>query len=260
MADPYALDPEDVLEPDAVDEYERIQGVVRDDLIRLHTNLEMLNQMREFRWDLFQGPTGFFQMIRGTLVNHSIVIAYRAWSDYGRGGDNITLQNLRNLVMTSIREEYREAVQDRLREVEPGPRLERVVEGMETIRNRRVGHAGEDWHFDEETRREATVTLNELEELWRRLGEFYNALNFGAQQMFVTIELYAGDDGTGGDLGYLLQLVAENSNVVAFFDEDPEIWRRLFGEKLSEDDLREVNRVRERANLEPIPLAFLASD
>lgn len=116
-------------------------------------------------------------------------------------------------------------VQDRLREVQHGPRLERVVERMETIRNHRVGHADEDRHFDEEARREAAVTLGELEELWRRLGEFYHALNFGAQQMFVTIELYAGDDGTGGDLGYLLQLVAENGNVVACFDENPEVWR-----------------------------------
>ena len=71
------------------------------------------------------------------------------------------------------------------------------------------------------------VVRRELQDVARALGRYYNAMSFGAEQLFVPIQFYSKDDSWwGGDLGYVLDRIALGSKWFTAPRDHPEFFRR----------------------------------
>lgn len=117
MSNPYQYQPEEVLIPEFLAEYEQIRGDLFESLVFLHTNLQLIEQILDFRWQFYQGPSALFTFFAQNLYEYSVVITHRVWND--QSNDAVTIKRFRNLVEKNIKDEFRHAFHIHLRELRP---------------------------------------------------------------------------------------------------------------------------------------------
>lgn len=239
---------EDALRETALDEYKNLIEVLEGSLVYLNTNLAILKQLSTFRSDLFLGMTNaFLYFCWQNMYQYSVLICRRLWND----SNGIDLKTLQSFVFENIKCEYKLLLQDRLRALKPEQKnFNRIFAKILKVRNVRLAHLDAKFHI-EPTEKIAGVKASELNEAAEFLGKFFNCFGFDTTHTFVLIEL---DSQGTNDLSYILDLLALNSDIIKFYDDDRfrRHWEQLYRPNLELSDIEEINTIRRRHGLEDI--------
>src|SRR3989304_5550290 len=100
------LQPSQVLEPCNYDAYEKHHRAIWNQLVRLNSNLFILDKLLGFPASLFLGPerTVFFRLVEASLVESSVLIISKLAQDDDL--DTLTMPRFKNWLRRSIRGEY----------------------------------------------------------------------------------------------------------------------------------------------------------
>ena len=242
------LRPNDVVRPSLLAQYTEKMGIFSDDLTIAHTNLGILRQMREFDAELFGAPTAFMTLLHINLTDQILLILTRLWKDER---SIVRLDKFSDwLKNTATRPEHREAVATAIAQAWPSPEVCEAIERCRKIRHARIAHQSGRLPL-----RTALVLVSqeEVEFAAKVLGQLYNAMNFGTSEDLVFIEFQAREgQWADGDFGYVLDRIALGSTWLSLPFEHLDLWRRL-RERLNEDQVAAINKVRKRHNLPPLP-------
>lgn len=239
---------EDLFQPEALKAYNQESKVLWTSLTHLHTNLRMLRQLGEYRTEFFEVPRAFVYLLAVNLLQYSVIIVHRLWSD--RGKNRLTLKRFRHHVEGWVRSEYREALLARVAGVIPPENHEQILARVEAARHKRLAHLDGRYHLSRITAA-TEVTIEELDRVASWLGRVFNALTAEEHHTYVVIEM-VGEQPWEGELGYVLETLAARSRWVESWDRWPEYWRQTLRPQLSTEDLEDINRVRKAAGLDPV--------
>src|SRR5438876_9085581 len=93
--------------------YETEAGVLRDDLIYLHTNLSLISQLNDFDAKLFEAPAALLDYLGHCLLTECILICTRLWKD--KRSKSLTLDRFAVwLLDPGVRPQFRSELQRRL--------------------------------------------------------------------------------------------------------------------------------------------------
>ncbi|MCP4680279.1 MAG: hypothetical protein GY854_33265 [Deltaproteobacteria bacterium] len=224
-------------------------SIFRDELVYLHTNLSLLRQIKDFDFLLF--PTGgtFFRFVARNLATQSVLIVTRLWGDTSKKG--LTLDRFRKWLTRSVRRSYLQELEMLLDSVRPDQRIEKLIRDLRNIRHADLAHLDERVKLGFETP-PTPVKLEDLQQVAESLGLIYNSTNFGAETFLVLINLQAPSGRSyEGQLGYILDLLALNSKWFRIAEQDSHLWSE-YRAKLSAEDLKKLNALRERHGIAPL--------
>jgi hypothetical protein len=111
----------------------------RDQLLELHTNTYLLEQILFFPIKLFVGPDAFF--FRQVIINFfdmSVLIIVKLTKDQGPGV--YTLESFKNKVRQSVKPEYQTSFQERLRTQRFDQRTRALFEKAKRLRDQQIAH------------------------------------------------------------------------------------------------------------------------
>jgi hypothetical protein len=237
--------PEQVLRPEGLDEYRQGAEVLSEQLVYLHSNVALLEQMSRFPMRFYDAPEALLEFLAANLFEYSLVIVHRIWHDTDQ--DSFTLRRWRDFTAQAIKPEYSDALHKRLRQVRVAEEHDMVLEKIKSLRNRCLAHVDRQFHFEPD-QRDGPVTLSDLRSVASRLGDIYNALSFGSQTHFVLVQFSTGTENGwhGGEFGHVLDLIAFSSRYITAYDEDRSFWFRHFYPDLDADDVKALNKLRRR--------------
>jgi len=239
---------EDVVGADCLLRYRQLQEIVNAKLVRLNAITTLIGQLYKPRKFGTAGPpNAFFAFFSSTTFHYGIILAHRLWND--QSADVVTLKTLRNYVVTNSRPMWTPALREALRRVRLSPEEQKTLKRIAGLRNRVLAHTQDPRHFDPD-RAAGQVSAMDLRQVAEQFGRIYNAVNIGAESLFVPVNFW--DDQS--ELEYILDLVTAAARESTIFDDEPGYWRRHVRPKLSRADLIELNRAREIAGKPPLPL------
>lgn len=278
MPDPFRLDASRVLDAGAAEGYEAAVRALSRALIYLHVDLRLLEQLRNFRWDLHGGSRALFGFLFHNLLERSVDIARRMWGEPGAGGRRadpgeagpgarsegpegggrpgpVTLRRLRRLVLDGVKPEHEAAVRARLDSIDADAALRDAFRRIDALRDTRDPHDTVGYAFDPEAVQKLGAVLRELRTAAELLGALYNALTFGPARLFDPAGLEPNWlSQRTGDLGHLLDLLVLHGRWSEAYDHEPELWEENYRELLDVEDLKAINRIRLRFGRAGIPL------
>ncbi len=240
----------DVLNDRYLEQYRRDSGVLRDELVYLHSNLRLLSQLRQFPVSLFEAPQALFWFLIKNLTTECALICCRVWKDKPKRA--LTLNRLAKwLTERAIRPQYRDELTARLESARVPDSVESTIDSLRSVRHASIAHL--DYQGIGALKSSPQpVSFQELRAAGEALGAFFNALSFGSQQLFVVVQFYSQDDAWfEGDLGYVLDRIALGSSWFTAPEKHPAFWRVL-RQRLDAEQLREINGVRTRHGLPPL--------
>lgn len=243
------LTPDEIVKPSLLARYTQHMGIFSDDLTIAHTNLSVLRQMREFDAELFGAPAALMTLLYMNFVDQILLILARLWKDKSR--DTVRLDKFSDWLKNSaVLPEHRAAVEAALIQAWPSRETCKTIERCREIRHARLAHQRGTLPLHG---RLVLVTLDEIEEAAWALGMLYEAMNFGTSQDLVFLEFQAREgEWAEGDFGYVLDRIAAGSRWLSFPPDCPELWLQL-RQRLSEHQIAEINKVRARHDLPPLP-------
>jgi len=244
----FRMMPDDIIQPSLLTEYNRKMDVFSDDLTIAHTNLSILRQIRNFDADLFEVPTALLPFLSTNLIDQVLLILTRLWGDKTHGV--MTMDKFATwLREKGVRPEYRHSVASTIDQAMPPSDLCDAIARCRKIRHARVAHLSAQLRLRTTP---VSVRQEEVECAAKALGDFYNAMNFGATMEFVPVEFQCDDQSYyEGDFGYVLDRIALGSKWFFLPERHPDRWphhRRT----LTEEQLAKINEVRRRYNMAPI--------
>ena len=239
--------PEEVLQPSRLAEYQRKMRIFADELVYLHTNLSLLQQIADFDFTLFQAPVTLFAYVRRNLISQCVLIVTRLWGDKQK--HVLTLDDLGAWLPDAVKRPYMNDVRETLRVAHPSQRVIDLIDGLRRIRHADVAHLGRDVKLGLKTQ-PTPIKLEEVQEIATCLGDYYNSVNFGAEMMFVLVQLETrSGEYHESELGYVFDRIALGSKWFEIHRKHPDLWPE-YKAKLSSDQLDEINAVamRQRQN------------
>ena len=236
--------PEAVLNERHLSQYQRDSSVLNDDLVYLHSNLQLITQLGEFDAELFEAPTALFWYLGNLLITDCGMVCARIWKDKARG--TLTLNRFAEWVLDpAIRPQYREALKLRLKKAALSPEAEEIVESLRDIRHARLGHIDHSVIAGLKTEPKS-VPLESIKTLAQSFASFFNALTFGTVHEFVLVQFYAASgDWHKADLGYVLDRIALGSKWFGDVDQYPGLWR-IMRDRVNPEQLNRINAIRTR--------------
>ena len=226
--DAHELDAKEALKKSAHDYYERGMAFFYSELVTLNVNLFIMDKIAEFRFDLFTGieQRTFFSMVFQNFFYASLLTITRVAAD--QGGDLFTLPRFKNRIRQSVKPEYHNLLDDRLRQAKFDKRIQKLLEKAKEYRTQRVAHVLEEVVLgnDKKTR----VIYSDLKELRDQLNDLLDALSFNVHHMMLPVQ-YSEDvihpKGTDRrpDIERILDSIAEKSPILNMPEQHPHRWR-----------------------------------
>ena len=244
------LNPNEVVNPSFLEEYEKQIGIFKDDLIYLHTNLNFIRQINEFDHELFQSPIGLWQYLTNGFFTYSLLIICRLWADSNK--KTITLDKFaKQLLKRGIKPIYRKELKERINEATPEQEKKENIEGMRKIRHARIAHISRKVQLNLTTPPKP-VPFENIISAADFLGNYFNAMSFGTTWHFVPLNfLSEPSKWHEGDLGYLLDKIALDSKWFELPEKHPDLWTKL-RKSLTKEQMDKINEVRLRYRMNPL--------
>lgn len=251
---PYQEESRDVLR-DHHDEYLREYRGLRDDLRQVNANLAALRTIQRFPLEFYRGHEEFLSHhLPVALYEHTVTVLWRSWQDYQER--NVTLPGLRDRVLEWIWPASQIAVRRALERTEPSDDDRRILNQLNLLRNKRVGHADLKLHRGTFALK-GWPSLQELEQVTQRLGRMLHALSFPAGDQYQTPEVEL-------EVMRLLDSIAVGHELSLAYDQSGSDWLDIADSlRLQpgwEDFLCELNASRSRHGLRPIQIGLLPGE
>lgn len=248
------LSPVEALKEESFEYYDKGMQFLSGELVFLNVNIFIIDKIIKFRFDLFSARDQwfFFRMVFRNFFYASLLIITKLAAD--QGGDLLTLPRFKNRVRQSIKPEYLDQLDDRLRQAKFDKKTQTLLEKARSLRTQKVAHAIEDFALGNE--KETRVLYSELKELRDQLNELLDALSFNVHYMMLPIQ-YSPDinhpEGSDPrpDIERILDAIAKSSILLNMPEEHPDRWQYR-RKHLKEDDIQVINTYRQNFGLEQI--------
>jgi len=240
------IDAKDVLDKSELAYYERGMEFFYSELVHLNINLFIMDKIADFRFDLFTtiNQTTFFNMVFRNFFYSSLLIITRIAAD--QGSDVFTLPRFKNRIRQSSKQEYRELIDNRLREVKFDIGIQKLLEKTKNFRNQSVAHLLEEVVFgNKETTK---VFYSDLKKLRDQLNDLLDAISFNVDHMMLPVH-YSADvihpkhSDSRPDIERILDSIAEKSELLTMPEKQPQGWK-IHKKRLKKEDLDIINHYR----------------
>lgn len=250
VIDYYQLKPETAINKRSFKKYTVQIEVFRNELVRLHSNLSLLNQLIEFDVTFFHGPRALISYLTQILMTDCVLICTRIWKDKPR--KSLTLDKFKDWFLKSaIRPEYREIAINQLNLVCPNEKVEGILDSLRGIRHARLAHLDPEM-IGGLSDLGAPVSLVEIREVADSLGEIYQAMNLGAHSLLVSIEFIRLNGGLyEGELGDTLARIAVASIWFRDSGDQKGYWDFLMSD-VTPEQLEKISEVRKHFGMHPL--------
>lgn len=245
---------EDVLNSENLDEYQRAILFFRNQLLDLHTNVYLLEQILSFPIGLFVGPDAFF--FRQVIINFfdmSVLIIMKLTKDQGQGV--YTLGSFKNKVRQFVKSEYRASFQERVRTQRLNQRKERLLEKTKRLRDQQIAHAlVHDYITTGTTPEHEPLSFSELKTLKDELTALFRVLSFNSFYSLLPGSYNSGVSSNSGDISDIEQFldgIARNSYILNLPERDSILWQSLRS-TYSDGRIKQINHYRRKFGLKEV--------
>jgi hypothetical protein len=239
------LTPEDLFgDGDSRNEYLRGTNFFFNELVRLNTNIAIVEQVIQFPFELFfiETPT-FFRYVIANFMDMSLIIITRLATDNGK--DVYTLRWFKNRVVRKlIKPEYKELFQNALKEAKFDKRTHDLLEQARRLRSKYIAHLSR-----EPDPTIPPIDFEDLKILRDRLNSLLEALTPNRAHLFLPFPYYSKvKNRSKSDIEEILDRMAETSHILHMPEKNPVIWRNYY-EQLTESEIGQFNFYRKKFGL-----------
>jgi hypothetical protein len=235
------LTPEDLFDDgEPRNEYLRGTNFFFNELVRLNTNIAIVEQVIQFPFELFflETPT-FFRYVIANFLDMSLLIITRLATDSGK--DVYTLPHFKNRVMEElVKPEYKEAFQNALKQAKFDKRTHDLLEQARKLRTEYVAHLSR--QPDPTT---SPIDFEDLKILRDQLNSLLEALTPDRAHLFTPIQYY---NRSKSDIEAILDSLAKTSNILHMPEENPVVWQIQY-KRLTESEVSQFNIYRKKFGL-----------
>lgn len=241
----------DVLKESGLREYETGMNFFYSELVELNTITYLAEQIIQFPFDLFTHSDNviFFTIVMGSLHDSAVLIITRLATD--QAGDLFTLSRFKNKVRESVKPEFKDAFDARLRNAHFDKEVKSLFDKAKDLRKHRIAHTTQD--FISGSVKLSRPNIAELKELRDALNSLLDALSFNVRHMMLPIPydprvIHPVGSNHKTDIEEILDCIAKNSHMLNMPENNPRRWhyRRA---KLNEDKLKILNQYRRKFDL-----------
>lgn len=245
------VDAEAMLVENAVTEYEEGMGFFYSELIDLNVNIYILDRIAEFPFDLFVAPDDriFWDLVIRNFFNAGVLTITRLATD--NAVDLHTLISFKNRVRELVKPEYKQALDDRLRQARFDRETHALLERARQLRVSRIAHTRKG--RASEVAETPRIDFTGLKSLRDALNSLLDALSFNVEYRMLPIPydpqvIHPAGSDTRTDIEKILDSLARDSYFLNMPERNPERWRHRRG-VTSEEKLRQLNYYRRKFNL-----------
>jgi len=245
--------PQDLLEPTWLATYEQNIDVLHQQLVRLNSNIFILDKILPFPFGLFKPyPRLFWNRVINALFETCILALWRIAVDSSDVG--LTLRHLKNEIFQHFCEdEYKQ----HFAKVLKSTRIEESVSALEpkitTLRHDYIAHFNLAANISPtpEQNEQRVLLFSELTSYRDAVNSFFDLLCFARKKLLLPLGyhpdvIHPGD--ARSDIEQLLDCVARESIVLNLPEENPQHWE-AFRKNLSEADVKKLNQYRAKFGL-----------
>lgn len=245
------LSAKDVLIESGLGEYETGMEHFYSEFVELNTIIYLAEKIVDFPFELFTHPdkTIFFTVVMRSLHDSAMLTITKVATD--QAGDLYTLPQFKNSVRDSIKPEFKDALDMRLRTARFDKGVKSLLEKARELRVHRIAHTTRD--FISGSIELSRPNISELRELRDALNTLLDALSFNVGHMMLPIPYDPNVSHPVGsnhktDIEEILDCIARDSHMLNLPEKKPERWsyRRA---RLNEDKLKILNQYRRKFNL-----------
>lgn len=247
--------PEELIDSAWLDDYEGQITAVWWELVRLSSDIFILEKIEAFSFELFQPVREpFWVLVSRGLFDSSVMTVWKLAFDRHRNA--ITLPRLRNGIMEHLQsEEYRSRLRDVLRSVNFDGSLASLERRIRDIRNKMLAHVDFEVHTHSDPLQVEALSLrlSELVQLQTTIHSLFRTLCFGRQKAVYPIYYHPDVRHPPGvdsrpDVERLLDCVAKESAVLNMPEQQPEVWPH-WRSNLSSEFIETLNQYRRKFGL-----------
>lgn len=242
------LEPSDILVPSSVQPYEAGIELIWKELLRLNSNLFILEKLLNFPSDLIIGPDEpFFVLVNVALAENSMLVITKLVTDEGEEKGSIL--RFKNWVVNNTRDEYRNTLKDLLnKKKEDITALKKASGKIKLLRDYVIAHLIVDKKNNLKYSGNPKISFQELDSIRKRLNDLFDALCFSCEYPLLPAiyefraQQPAGTDSRS-DIEYYLDLIIQDS--YWYKRPDSQYWK-LEREYLSQNELDLLNEYRKK--------------
>jgi hypothetical protein len=243
---------EQILKEESLVEYRRGLDFFWVQLTRLHTDVFILQKIREFPWEFFcapRTPVFFYRAVHNAL-DISILQIVKLVQDQGNDVFNLP-KFKKKILLDYLRPEHERDLRAKLAECKFDEETRRLLQKAENLRDRQIAHFLQGDNF--QLRLDDFLSLDDLKSLTKSITALFEVLSFGPRQRYLPMEYdpsIGHPDGTDTtpDIVRLLDQVARESPILNLPETNPIGWgvRRL---SLPQDYINQLNTWRAKFGL-----------
>ncbi|HBA88531.1 MAG TPA: hypothetical protein DCZ75_11290 [Geobacter sp.] len=169
-----SLNPEAAIKSEFIERYENEVNAIWDQVVRLNTNLYLLEKIRAFPFDeeVAIEPT-FWEYTYQALFDSSILLSWKLVSDKTGG---FTITQFKNLISTTyIKHEKKAEFKDLIKKIDFSKKLKTEKKKVEVLRQKQVAHLDLNSRDQVEAVR---LEVAELKKLADSITELFTNLSF----------------------------------------------------------------------------------
>lgn len=230
-------------------EYQKLSTAMWDQLVYLRTSMYLLRELAEFPLQQFASPDDqwFFTIVRRALYEAVVLGITKLTID--SGGDVLTINQCRKLVMKMLRPELVQSFREQLKKARFDKTRTELRNRALNLRDTRIAHL-----LLEEARNGADLLLGlpDLEALVSEAENLYRPLMFGADARFLPFpydpRVRPATPSMERDIDRILLLFARDSYIL----NEPELkarWWPALRKRKTVEEIEFINRWRKRVGL-----------
>ena len=244
--------PEELLEPSWFETYEKSADALWWQLVRLNSNLLVLERIVFFPFDLFDtGPHHFWRLIENALFESCLMVISRIAID--TDPDVLTLNKLKIEIVGHIKAEYAEPLRATLKPLAFERAIESFRSRIRDIRDNYIAHFNQGRHLrptPRELLKEDKEILSELKSYTNIANNYFDFLCFGRRKAVLPWG-YNSEPSDSLDIDDILFRIARDSPILNAPESNPALWSSI-RQGLSLEEIDTLNEYRRKFKLSEI--------
>lgn len=243
--------PEDVLKPDFLQQYNELHQDIWHRLIQINTNIQILETIQKFPFHRIYYPKEniFWESVYWNFLYTSVALIHTLVTDAGNGEH--TLMRFKNRVRPWLVDSEKPAYQALLKTVKFAREIQAIRQKVAAIRHKVVAHRFLDASPSPQVQSVEGVTVSQLRSLYDVTEKIFCACSFGTEYLTT---LYPKGTCAGKpiekDIDHILDLIVKDSPWLNHPERRGELWKDERQYK-SEEYLNELNTWRQKFGLPP---------
>lgn len=250
------IQPKKILDSGFLEDYNKSVEAIWWQLVSLSSKVLVLEKIIAFRFDLFDDnypSIHFWNLTINSIYESSILCVWRVSIDNAHGV-GMTLNQLKNKIFQNIQDvQVREQFAEELKSIDFDNRVADTNKKITELRHNLISHFNYvKYSSPQANQNMPTINMDELNEIQRKIVEYFNILCFGEMKAVYPIEYDSEVIHSNGydqrlDIEKILDGIAKASYYIKGDQDNPEVWR-MHIDSLSKEDLAVINHYRNKFN------------